>query len=139
MAGLRLGFAVGHANLIEALKRIKNSFNSYLLDRLAIAGAVAAIEDRDYFEKITITIINTRKALMDNLFRLGFEVLPSSANFVLARHPAWQAEDLAKKLRQRAIIVRHFKQERIKQFIRITVGTDEQNAALCEALRQIFK
>ena len=138
LAGLRVGFAVGHPKLIEALERVKNSFNSYPLGRLAIRGAVAAMEDRDYFDRTRTAIIRTREALVANLTRLGFEVLPSAANFVFARHPARDAVQLAAELRKKAIIVRHFKQERIEQFLRITVGTDDQCAALGRALEEIL-
>ncbi len=138
LAGLRVGFAVGQVDLIEALERVKNSFNSYPLDRLAIAGAVAAIEDREYFDKTCKAVIATREKLVGELRALGFEVLPSAANFIFARHPKHDAEESALALRQRSIIVRHFKQPRIEQFLRITVGTDEQCAALVAALKEIL-
>jgi len=138
LAGLRVGFAVGHADLIEALERVKNSFNSYPLDRLAIAGAVAAFEDRDYFETTCQAVIATRENLVGELKALGFEVLPSAANFIFARHPQHDAEKSALALRQRSIIVRHFRLPRIEQFLRITVGTDEQCAALVAALKEIL-
>ena len=138
LAGLRVGFAIGHPALIEALERVKNSFNSYPLDRFAIAGAVAAMEDRAYFEQTRQAIIRTREALVTELRDLGFEVLPSVANFVFARHCERDASELARQLRERAIIVRHFRQPRIEQFLRITVGTDAQCAALIEALAAIL-
>jgi len=118
LAGLRVGFAVGHADLIEALERVKNSFNSYPLDRLAIAGATAAFEDREYFDKTCRAVIATREKLVNDLQALGFEVLPSAANFVFVRHPQRDAQESALALRQRSIIVRHFKQPRIEQFLR---------------------
>ncbi|MDP2132187.1 MAG: histidinol-phosphate transaminase [Sulfuritalea sp.] len=139
LAGLRVGFAVGHADLIEALERVKNSFNSYPLDRLAIAGAVAAFEDREHFEKTCTAVIATREKLIGELKALGFEVLPSKANFIFARHPQHDAEKSALALRQRSIIVRHFKLPRIEQFLRITVGTDEQCAALTAVLKEILR
>ncbi len=138
LAGLRVGFAAGHADLVEALERVKNSFNSYPLDRLAIAGAVAAFADRDYFEQTRRTVIRTREHLVRDLKMLGFDVLPSAANFVFARHPQHDAEKSALALRQRGIVVRHFALPRIEQFLRITVGTDEQCAALVAALREIL-
>jgi len=138
LAGLRVGFAVGHPELIEALERVKNSFNSYPLDRLAIAGAVAAIEDEEHFARTRQAVIRTRERLVADLAALGFEVLPSAANFVFVRHPGRDAGELAAELRQRAIIVRHFRQPRIEQFLRITVGTDAQCAALVDALRDIL-
>jgi histidinol-phosphate aminotransferase len=139
LAGLRVGFAIGHPELIDALQRVKDSFNSYPLDRLAIAGATAAIEDREWFERTRQAVIRTRGTLTRNLESLGFEVLPSAANFVFARHPRHDAEKSALALRQRGIIVRHFKVPRIEQFLRITVGTDEQCEALIKALREIVR
>jgi histidinol-phosphate aminotransferase len=139
LAGLRVGFAVGHADLIEALERVKNSFNSYPLDRLAIAGAVAAMEDRAHFEQTRQAVIRSREALVKELAALGFEVLPSAANFVFARHPRHDAGELAAALRSRSIIVRHFRQPRIEQFLRITIGTDAQCQTLIGALREILR
>ncbi|MFN3883458.1 MAG: histidinol-phosphate transaminase [Rhodocyclaceae bacterium] len=138
LAGLRVGFAIGHHELIEALNRVKNSFNSYPLDRVAQAGAQAAIEDREWFEQTRQAVMRTRTILTGELETLGFEVLPSKANFVFARHPRHDAERLAQALRARSIIVRHFRQPRIEQFLRITVGSDEQCATLIAALREIL-
>ena len=138
LAGLRVGFAAGSAELIDGLERVKNSFNSYPLDRLAIAGAVAAIEDVAYFDHTRKAVIATRNRLTAELESLGFEVLPSAANFLLARHPGHDAEKLALALRQQSIIVRHFKLPRIDQHLRITVGTDAQCAALVATLRTIL-
>ena len=135
LAGLRVGIAVGHPDLIEALERIKNSFNSYPLDRMAIAGAVAAFEDKAYFEQTCQRVIESREAVVAGLEKLGFEVLPSQANFVFARHPDKDAATLAAGLREQGVIVRHFKQQRIAQFLRITIGTSEQNQALLDALQ----
>ncbi len=138
LAGLRVGFAVGHPELIEALERIKNSFNSYPLDRLAIAGAVAAFADRTHFENTRQAIIASRDHLSATLREMGFEVLPSTANFIFARHLHRDAAELAAALRERSIIVRHFRQPRIDQFLRITVGDPTQNTALIAALDQIL-
>lgn len=134
LAGLRVGLAVGHPELIEALERIKNSFNSYPLDRIAIAGAAAAFEDRAYFEQTCQQVIASREQVVAAMTALGFEVLPSSANFIFARHPQHDAGGLAAGLREQGVIVRHFRQPRIEQFLRITIGTPEQNQALLAAL-----
>jgi len=134
LAGLRVGLAVGHPDLIEALERVKNSFNSYPLDRMAIVGAAAAFDDREYFEKTCQLVIDSREKLVAQLEGKGFEVLPSAANFIFARHPEHDAAGLAAKVREQGVIVRHFKQERIAQFLRITIGTPEQNQALVDAL-----
>jgi histidinol-phosphate aminotransferase len=138
LAGLRVGLAVGHPDLIEALERIKNSFNSYPLDRIAIAGAAVAFEDRAYFEQTCQQVIASREAVVAAMQGLGFEVLPSAANFILARHPQQDAAALAARLREQGVIVRHFKQPRIEQFLRITIGAQEQNQALLAALKGII-
>ena len=133
-----MGFAIGHPDLIEGLERVKNSFNSYPLDRLAIAGAVASVEDEAFFQNSCRQVVATREQLVAQMSALGFEVLPSAANFIFARHPGHDGAALAAALRQRAIIVRHFKLPRIDQFLRITVGTDTQCNALVAALREIL-
>ncbi|WP_367351757.1 histidinol-phosphate transaminase [Achromobacter animicus] len=139
LAGLRVGFAVGSAALIDGLERVKNSFNSYPIDRLASAGAVAALEDTEYFEQTRKAVIETRSRMTAGLDSLGFEVLPSAANFVFARHPEKDAATLATALRERSIIVRHFRHARIDQFLRITVGTEGQCDMLLQALDKILQ
>ena len=138
LAGLRVGYAIGHPELIEALERVKNSFNSYPIDKLAMAGAIAAIEDDAHLQKITTAVINSRNQLLVSLDELGFTTVPSSANFVFTQHPRKDAAEIAAKLREKHIIVRHFKLPRIDQHLRITVGTDEECHALVTALREII-
>ena len=138
LAGLRVGFACGQRPLIEALERVKDSFNSYPLDRLALAGATAAIEDQAYFEKTCAAVMHTREGLVLQLEDMGFEVLPSQANFVFARHPGHDAKQLAVGLRERAVLVRHFAAPRIAQYLRISVGTPQQVDALLQALAAIL-
>ena len=139
LAGLRVGYAVGHPDLIDALHRVKDSFNSYPLDRFAQAGATAAIEDQAYFEECCQRVIKTRGVVVESLQRLGFEVLPSGANFIFARHPSHDAERLSALLREQKIIIRHFKKPaRIDQFLRITIGTDAECQALISALKNII-
>lgn len=138
LAGLRVGFAIGQPPLIEALIRIKDSFNSYPLDRLAQAGAIAALTDETYFEATRLAVIAERERLAARLTALGFVVLPSAANFLFARHPGWDGAALTQALRARAILVRHFcTPERIAPFLRITVGTPEQSERLLAALEAI--
>jgi histidinol-phosphate aminotransferase len=139
LAGLRVGFAAGQRHLIEALERVKNSFNSYPLDRLAQAGAAAAYEDGEYFEQTRQSVMRTREELTVQLWRLGFDVLPSSANFVFARHPRQDAAALASRLREHGVLVRHFRQPRIDQYLRISVGTPAQCDALVQALRLLVR
>ncbi|WP_341582374.1 histidinol-phosphate transaminase [Marinobacter metalliresistant] len=137
LAGLRVGFAVGHPDLIEALNRVKNSFNSYPLDRLALAGAQAAYEDEAWFRTCCDGVISERERVTAALEGLGFEVLPSKANFVFARHKEQAGKVLAKGLREQGIIVRHFNKPRISEFLRITIGTVEQNEALIAGLETL--
>ena len=138
LAGLRVGYAMGHPDLIQGLDRVKNSFNSYPLDRLAQAGGVAAIEDEDYFQRTRLAVMQSRETLTQGLCALGFDVLPSLANFVFASHPKHPAEELAAALRERGIIVRHFRHPRIANFLRITVGTDAQCDQLVAACNEIL-
>ena len=138
LAGLRVGFACGQRHLIDALVRVKDSFNSYPLDRLATAGAVAALEDEAWFNTTRDKIIDTREGLSLQLEDMGFEVLPSQTNFVFARHPQRDAAELGALLRERAVLVRHFKQQRIAQYLRISIGTREQCSALAQALQAIL-
>ena len=132
LAGLRVGFAVGQRHLIEALERVKNSFNSYPLDLLAGAGAIAAYQDSDYFQRAREAVMQSRDVLTLELFRLGFEVLPSAANFVFATYPGHDAGTLGQRLREQHVLVRHFELPRIASYLRITVGTPAQ----CERLGQ---
>ena len=139
LAGLRVGFACGQAHLIDALVRVKDSFNSYPLDRLASAGAIAAFEDEAWFSDACARIVDTREGLTLQLEDLGFEVLPSQTNFVFARHPKRDAAELAALLRERAVLVRHFRQPRIAQYLRISIGTREQCSVLVQRLQDILE
>jgi histidinol-phosphate aminotransferase len=137
LAGLRVGFAIGQRPLIDALERVKNSFNSYPLDCLAIAGAVASIKDEEWFEQTRQRIIANRELVTHGLAELGFEVLPSVANFVFARDPRRGGAELAAALRRQGVLVRHFQKPRIADFLRITVGTEEQCRRLLELARSL--
>ncbi|MCQ4632851.1 histidinol-phosphate transaminase [Shinella sp. CPCC 100929] len=137
LAGLRVGYAIGQRPLIDALERVKDSFNSYPLDRIAQAGAAAAIDDRAWFDETRGKVIETRERVSGALRQRGFEVLPSQANFVFARHPAHSGEALAKGLRERAVLVRHFAKPRISDFLRITIGTPEECDRLIAAVEEI--
>lgn len=139
LAGLRVGFALGQPALIEALARVKDSFNSYPLDRLALAGAQAAMQDQAYFEQITQAVVDSREWLTAELATLGFHTLPSSANFVFTTHPQHAAADLLAALRARKILVRHFAKPRTQQHLRISVGTQAECAHLIQALQQIVQ
>lgn len=139
LAGLRVGFACGQRPVIEALERVKNSFNSYPLDRLAIAGAVAAMEDDAHFDTTRMAVMNTREGLALQLEDMGFEVLPSQANFVFVRHPGHDAKSIAAGLRAKGVLVRHFSLPRIDQYLRISIGTPEQCGILVDALRSVLQ
>lgn len=140
LAGLRVGYALGNKDLIEALMRVKDSFNSYPIDRFAEAGAVAAMQDSAYFEETCAKVISTRDALVNELQALSFDVLPSGANFIFAKHKKLDGAALAAKLREHSIIVRHFKKPaRISPYIRITIGTESHSTNLIQALNVILK
>ncbi|MDF0697540.1 histidinol-phosphate transaminase [Rhizobium sp. MC63] len=138
LAGLRVGFALGQRQLIEALVRVKDSFNSYPLDRLAQVAATAAIKDEAWFETCRKKLIVSRDALVRELEALDFEVLPSQANFVFARHESRFGAALQAALRERGVLVRHFAKPRISEFLRISIGTDEECARLVSALNEIL-
>ena len=137
LAGLRVGLAVGQPGLLQALERVKGSFNSYPLDRLALAGATAALRDRAHFEHTRGQVIATREWLALELTHRGFDVIPSQANFLFAAHPSRPGADLLRRLRERRILVRHFALPRIDRFLRITIGTRAQCELLVAALDEI--
>ncbi len=140
LAGLRVGYALGNADLIEALIRVKDSFNSYPIDRFAEAGAMASFADEAYFKQTTAKVIATRDALIKDLQALGFDVLPSGANFIFAKHNSRDGAELTAKLREKHIIIRHFKNPaRISAYLRITIGTNLQSEALIQALNSILQ
>jgi histidinol-phosphate aminotransferase len=130
LAGLRIGYALGQPHLIDALVRIKDSFNSYPLDSLAQKIASAALNDTQYYDKIAKKIIATRERISASLADLEFSVLPSCANFVFVSHKSTDAKQLKAYLEQNAIFVRHFDLPRISNHLRITIGTDDQMDAL---------
>jgi histidinol-phosphate aminotransferase len=138
LAGMRIGYAMGSAVLIEGLERIKNSFNSYPLGHVQLAAAVASFNDPDYFATMREQVISSREWIVEQLEALGFEVLPSAANFVLARHSEQDGLALTQSLRDQNIIIRHFNKPRLSEFLRITVGTPEQNQQLIDTLCEIL-
>lgn len=134
LAGLRIGFALGNKDLIEALNRIKNSFNSYTLDRIAVKAAAAALQDREYFEETRARVIRTREATAERLISLGFNVLPSKANFLFVSHNQISGKELFLRLKNDGILVRHFDISGIENFVRISIGTDEEMNTLVDKL-----
>lgn len=138
LAGLRVGFAMGNPNLIEALRCVRDSINSYTVDRIAQAGAIGAVEDESYFQSTRLFIIKTREATTKKLTQLGFTVLDSSANFIFVSHPKKSAKSLLDGLRTKGILVRWFNKPRIDNYLRISIGTDEEMDALCAALKELL-
>jgi len=140
LAGLRAAFAVGSEELIDGLCRIRDSFNSYTLDRLALAGAAAAVTDSSYYDGINRKIIATRSRVSAGLAAMGFRVLPSQANFVFASPPpdGRSGQEFFATLRERGFLVRHFNKPRIADFLRISIGTDNNMDAFLEACEKIL-
>lgn len=139
LAGGRLGFALGSAGLIEDLNRVKYSFNPYNVNRLSLIAGAAAVEDAAYFETCCKAIQGNRAWLTGELERLGFMVLPSSANFVFAKSDRISGGDLYRQLKENGILVRWFDRGRLRDFVRITIGSMEQMAALADALDRILE
>ena len=138
LAGLRAGYAIGNEKLIEALCRIRDSFNSYTMDRLALAGAAAAVKDAVYYNEVNSRVTATRERTADVLKKTGFTVLPSSANFLFIKPPVISGKELFTALRERGILVRHFSHERIGGFLRVSIGTDEDMDKFLEACKEII-
>ena len=139
LAGLRVGYALGDVGLIEALRRVKDSFNSYPLGRVTQAGATASARDEAYFRESCARVVAGREAMTRELVRLGFVVLPSSANFVFARHPLRGGPEFASALREHAVLVRHFNKPRTAPYLRITVGTEDDARRLIAAAVDILR
>ena len=137
LAGLRVGFALGSQDLIEGIIRVKDSINSYTVDRLAQAGAREAVKDDAYFQETRSKIIKTRERVSENLKRLGFRVIPSQANFVFISHPQHPGRDLFQGLREQGILVRYFDKPKIDNFLRVSIGTDEEMDRFLEAVAVI--
>lgn len=138
LAGLRVGFAMGNKELITALNMVKNSINSYTIDRLALVGAKAAFEDKEYFDNTRKKVIKTREKTVEALKKIGFKVIDSKANLIFISHPKIYAEVLFKKLRDKGILVRYFKDARIDNYLRVSIGTDNEMDEFVEALKEII-
>jgi len=134
LAGLRVGYAVGDEGLMEGLIRVKDSINSYTVDRLALAGAKEAIEDESYFQETRSKIIKTRDRIAARLAEIGIKVIPSRANFIFISSKQCPGEVLVRRLREKGILVRYFNKPGIDNFIRVTVGTDAEMDCFLEAI-----
>jgi histidinol-phosphate aminotransferase len=145
LAGLRAAFAVGSEELIEGLRRMRDSFNSYTLDRLALAGAAAALSDTAYYNEINRRVVKTRDRVTESLRNMGFTVLPSVANFIFIKYkapgiqgmPCINGAGLFSALREKGILVRHFNKERISDFLRVSMGTDDDMDVFLETCSSI--
>ena len=138
LAGMRIGFAIGNRDLIEAMNRVKNSFNSYTLDRLAIIAGTEALKDEEYYRKTWDKVISTRERVCSQLVREGFEIVASRANFIFISHPKVAAQDIFTKLRAKGILVRYFNKPRINNCLRVSIGTDAEMSTMVEAVREII-
>lgn len=139
LAGLRVGFAMGNQELIEGLERIKNSINSYTLDTIALAGAEAAFKDKEYFEETRTKIIKTRERVSKELRKIGFKVIDSKANFIFISHTKVYAGNIFKELRKRGILVRYFNDSRIDNYLRVSIGNDEEMDAFVDQVKEIVQ
>ena len=139
LAGGRVGFALGSPELISALNRVKYSFNPYNVNRLSIVAGAAAVEDEDYFQTCTAAIQNNRAWTVRELEELGFTVLPSQANFIFAKSDKIPGGDLYRKLKENGILVRWFDADRIRDYVRITIGSLEQMAALVDEIARLLE
>ena len=136
LAGLRLGFALGDPQLIQALYAVKDSFNSYPVDTLTQQAGLRAVHDRAYYDRITKQVIATRDAFAADLDRLGWFRMPSTANFVFAGKQDVSGEQIYRTLKEQGILVRYFNVDGLKNYVRITVGTDDEMAALVAAMEK---
>jgi histidinol-phosphate aminotransferase len=139
LAGMRIGFALGPEDLITGLDRIKNSFNSYTIDRIALAGAVEAVKDEEYFRENREKIIVTRGRVSAELVKMGFKLTDSRANFIFVSYPQIPGITMFQKLREKGILVRHFNKPRIENYLRVSIGSDSEMDAFLEAAGEIIK
>ena len=137
LAGMRLGYAIGSENIIEGLNRLKFSFNSYTINRISIEAGIESFKDDEYFRKTNKKIISTREKSIIELEKLGFNTLKSSSNFIFITHKTIYAETLYKELKNRGVLVRYFNKERIDNYLRVTIGTDEEMEMFIEKIKEI--
>ena len=138
LASLRIGFAIASKKLISYLEAVKNSYNSYTVDSLSIAAGVASIEDDEYFKETISKVINTRTRVTNELESLGFEVLPSSSNFIMATHKDYSMKDMFEYLKTQKVFIRYFSLPRIEKYVRVTIGTDEEMDIFLEKVKEFI-
>ncbi len=139
LAGMRIGFAIGSKTLISVLEAVKNSYNSYTVDSLSIAMGVASVKDDEYFKSTVSKIVATRTRLTDELRNLGFKVLDSQANFVMATNDSLNIKDMFEYLKTKKIFIRYFNQPRISNYVRISIGTDDETDALIDEIKNYIR
>ncbi len=139
LASLRIGFAIADKELISYLEAVKNSYNSYTVDSLSIAAGVASIEDEKYFNETINKVLKTRKRVVDELEALGFEVLPSSSNFIMATHKDYDMKELFEYLKTKKVFIRYFSLPRIDKYVRVTIGTDEEMNTFLNEVKEFMK
>ncbi len=139
LAGIRVGYAICSEELVGYLEAVKNSFNSYTLNSLSQVIATASAKDREYFNECTQKIINTRERVVSELSKLGFNTIPSKSNFIFTTNPNVKAEFIFEELKKKNIFVRYFKKPRISEYLRITIGTDDEMNSLINELKNIIK
>ncbi|MBR1383817.1 MAG: aminotransferase class I/II-fold pyridoxal phosphate-dependent enzyme, partial [Ruminococcus sp.] len=139
LAGMRLGFAMASEELVSYMNAVKDSYNSYPVDAVAIAAGCASVDDDKYFKDTVQKLVSTRERLTASLEAMGFDVAKSSANFLFATHKKYAAKDIFSFLREKDIYVRYFSSPRIDNYLRITVGTDEETDKLTAALTEFVK
>lgn len=138
LAGLRIGFAIGSKTLISTLEAVKNSYNSYTVDMLSLEAGAAAMQDTEYFYKTVDMIMKTRARLTDEMRTLGFKVIDSSTNFIMATHDDYSMREMFEYLKSKNIFIRYFNQPRIDKYVRITIGTDNEIDRLLEAIKDFL-
>ena len=139
LAALRIGFAIGSKELISYLEAVKNSYNSYTVDSLSIAAGIASIEDDEYFKNTISKVIKTRTRITNELRKLGFEVLPSSSNFIMATHSDYNMKEMFEYLKENKVFIRFFNTERIDKYVRISIGTDEEMDIFLNKVKEFIK
>ena len=139
LASLRIGFAIANEKLISYLEAVKNSYNSYTVDSLSIAAGVASVQDDEYFKETIGKVIKTRQRVTNELEALGFEVLPSSSNFIMATHNAYSMKEMFEYLKTQKVFIRYFSLPRIEKYVRVTIGTDEEMNIFLDKVKEFIR
>lgn len=138
LAGMRIGFAIGSEELIATLETVKNSYNSYVMDSIALEVGTASVNDEEYFKECVNKVIATRERVRDELITLGFDVKKSATNFLFATHKEYSAKEIFEYLKTKKIFIRYFNVPRIDNYLRISIGTDEEMDKMIAAMKEFF-